>query len=144
VEDLLSNNFSILNKYGYYRKPGREKMYYRETCYLIQFFELESNSLEFIELPIPLNDCPFCAEEEERENEKIKQELSLDDQPLINLGIFACRNFERAREIMLDSDLIRTDWISCYSESDSEGRIYELFLSTSRKYICRIMRTEIY
>jgi|SRR6056297_215268 len=119
-------------------------MYYRENCYLVQFIELESSSLDFTELPIPFNECPFCPEEEEREKEKIKQALSLDNQPLINLGLFACRNFERAKEIMLDRDLIKTDWISCYSESDSEGKVYELFISTSRKYICRIMRTEIY
>lgn len=117
---------------------------FMEKCYVLQIFEMESCNSSMIEIPAPYRSSSLYSEEETDERERIKGSLSLDGEPLVNLGTFVCSNFEKARDIMLDSSLIPADWISCYRENDQEGRILEIYLSTDRNYLCKIFRTEIY
>lgn len=115
-----------------------------ERCYVLQIFEMEPGNSGMIEIPFPYRSSLLSSEEEAEEREKIRRSLSLEGKPLVTLGTFVCRNFEKAQEIMLDSSFLPADWINCYGEKDQKGRTLEIYLSTDRHYLCRIYRTEIY
>lgn len=115
-----------------------------ERCYVLQIFEVEPSNSRMIEIPSPYRESPFSAEEEAEERQRIKRALSLEGEPMVTLGTFVCSNFEKAREIMLDSTFLPADWIKCYGERDQKGRTLQIYLSTDKRYLCRIYRTEIY
>ncbi len=117
---------------------------YMERCYVLQIFEIESCSCRIVEIPAPFHSSPFLSEEEEEERDWMKSALSLNGEPLVNLGTFVCRTFEKARDIMLDGSFIPADWINCFREDDQDGKMLEIYLSTDKNYLCKIFRTEIY
>lgn len=57
---------------------------------------------------------------------------------------FVCRTYGRAKELMMDPDLVATDWIRCHAASDEDGETLEVFLSTGGHYLARIARTELF
>ncbi len=57
---------------------------------------------------------------------------------------FICRTFDRAKELLMDADLLSTDWIRRYSDADGDGRILEVYLSTDGAYLGRITRAELF
>jgi hypothetical protein len=63
---------------------------------------------------------------------------------LADWDLFICRSFEKAKELMLDGDLLSVDWISCYEEEEDIETGLAIFKSTDRRYIGRIFRTELF
>ncbi|MFA0888258.1 MAG: hypothetical protein ACC613_04060 [Synergistales bacterium] len=61
----------------------------------------------------------------------------------VEMDTFVCRSREKAHDLMLDAGLHPVDWICCREESDAEGKVLEIFLSTDGGYLCRILRTPL-
>lgn len=114
-----------------------------DKCYTLQVFGIES-SLNLSEIPFLSRSYPVLTKEDELERDRIKRAFSFDGEPMVGLGTFVCRDFDRARDMMLDRSFISTDWISCYKESDRDGVALEIYVSTDERYLCKISRTEIY
>jgi len=114
-----------------------------DKCYILQVFGVES-SFNLSEISFLRQSSPLLTREDELERDRIKKALSFDGEPMVGLGTFVCRNFDRARDMMLDRSFLSTDWISCYREDDREGITLEIYVSTDDRYLCKISRTEIY
>lgn len=114
------------------------------NCYVLQIFEVNDDSA-FEQEAIHSSRSPSLFPEEDREErEKIKSTLSLEGRSLVDSTLFVCATFERAVALMLDGELLAGDWVSRYNESDRYGKTMELFVSTDRRRLCRIFRTQIY
>jgi len=112
-----------------------------DKCYVVQIFGLDSDQGLFPDIPAPFSNSPLFSEEEERERDRVLKALTIEDRPILNIGLFVCRTLEKAKDIMLDTGFVQTDWVNCYREKDSEGSLFEIYLSTDRHYLCRLFRT---
>lgn len=63
---------------------------------------------------------------------------------LRKLDSFLCRSFQTAKEMMLDSGLLQTDWVKRRKESDAEGKVMEIYMSTDGHYMAKISRVELF
>lgn len=63
---------------------------------------------------------------------------------LRKVDTFVCRSLKTAKEMMLDFEWLRTDWVRRHDESDEEGKILQIFLSTDGYYMARISRAELF
>jgi hypothetical protein len=69
--------------------------------------------------------------------------IPMGDLAPVEMDTFACRSWKKAYDLMMDCGLQPIDWVCCQEESDSNGKIRAVFLSTDGGYLCRILRAPL-
>lgn len=109
-----------------------------ERCYVLQIFEiLECGKEENVR-----NISGFITPQ--RSLNPGMQAFLEKGKTFVDWDFFVCRSFEKAKELMLDGDLLNVDWFSCYEEDDDIETGLAIFKSTDNRYIGRIFRTEVF
>lgn len=111
---------------------GRDSGMSDDFCYVLQISRIVADQT------FPVKELPVCAELSP------KPFVLPEGVSLRKVDTFVCRSLKTAREMMLDSALLSTDWVKRHKESDEEGKVLEIFLSTDGHYMAKISRVELF
>lgn len=114
-------------------------------CYVVQVYELSSMTPAGRE---SLRKQVFSGIFAQEAGDLLAADIRIPALPMgelvpVEMDTFVSRSWQKAHELMMDCGLQPIDWVCCQEESDSDGKIRAIFLSTDGGYLCRILRVPL-
>lgn len=114
-------------------------------CYVVQVYELSSMTPAGRE---SLRKQVFSGIFAQEAGDLLAADIRIPALPMgelvpVEMDTFVSRSWQKAHELMMDCGLQPIDWVCCQEESDSDGKIRAMFLSTDGGYLCRILRVPL-